>query len=304
MVDGLRDSGITEPAVVLVNDENGRIIGKLVNGAEALQAPEVDLVDSSGKVTKALPGLNTPFFKQITFIAVAAQTIYRIPRWDTFFAGAADKTLTKNGVVQTFGVNFFDFGRTASGAPGAATVIDEMFGFRLAVAPVGGETLVFRFRQGIIQVPPASAVPVRLAAGVPDFSVAWNANGATPPNGVIIPVPTGYAVEFGRYSTHAGGLQNSATNRTSHPLVPYVRLPVDQSIIHRNSIRPATDLARNRRIYRWRYFFTGGFWSAWSSEKLVITNGRADFVGLPALNTVPVRPADPKVRSVSNLWIE
>jgi len=247
---------------------------------------------------------------QMTVPSVAGQQGYVIPVGNWFKNAATECILERDSgggfVVQTFGVNFTGFVR--SGSP--ASVVDAVIGFYLAVAPPAGQTFRFTWFERIMYKATLGVAKAKLTGGgggTPDMSVKWTQNTSNAPNGVTVPALNGYLVEFWRKVVKAGGLHSStlgAVQRRGPRYIPYYRGPSGQFNFQADEFSPSEQ--SKRWHFRVCYYNPVSFARSYLSPDMIVVNStsKADFVGLPALNTVPARAADPQVRQARSVWIE
>jgi len=250
------------------------------------------------------------FVHQMTVPSVAGQQGYLIPVGDWFTNAASECKLEVDMgggfVTRVFGVDFSGFLR--SGAP--ATVTDLVIGFYwIAGAVPNGWTFRFTWYERVLFKTPMGVAKALLVGSppVPDMSVKWKQNSSNAPNGVTVPELTGYVVEFWRKTLKSGGLHINAlgsVQRRGPRYVPYYRGPASQFNFTVGDF--STSEASKRQHFRVCYYNTVTFARSYLSPDMIVVNSvpKADFVGLPALDTVPPRSADPQVRQSRSVWIE
>jgi hypothetical protein len=195
--------------------------------------------------TGLLPIANIP--RQIVLDSIAGKNNYRIPVGDWFLDAAGQTTLEIDSgagyVPKTYGVDYSHLQRVTP----PPTVADAAIGFTLAGGPVpAGWKLLFRWTDRRILVEPNSIAKVLVPA---NYAVPWSANGANPPNGVLVPELPGTQVEFWRQTNRDGGLRGNflVLKREGRRYLPFYRGATD---VFRFSV---TDFATSQREHRNHY---------------------------------------------------
>jgi hypothetical protein len=190
--------------------------------------------------------------RSIVLDSVANKNNYWIPVGDWFLDAAGTTTLEIDSgagyVPQAFGADYSHLRRVTP----PATVADAALGFTLAGGPVpAGWKLLFRWTDGRILVEPNSIAKVLVPA---NYAVPWSADGANPPNGVLVPELPGTQIEFWRETRRDGGLRgnNGVLRREGRRYLPFYRGAVD---VFRFSVADfATSAREHRNHYRVCYY--------------------------------------------------
>lgn len=244
------------------------------------------------------------FWHEVIQPSIAGRMTYWIPLGCWFRDNPADVTVdidTGSGswVPQAYGVDFTAKRRYTP----PPTVADLAIGIRLNNPPPAGWNIRIRWRDRriLIEPPPLAKVHLTSVGGVPDYTVTWYANGATPPNAVTIPQRNGFQAEFWRLTTKSGGMlrhmpRPGVPRRQGRRYVPYFRGPVDVWTFHMDEIRSTSGSPASRLHYRVCYVNpVTGARSALSPDIIVLNLRRVERCG---------KTGSGQMRTYPSLWID
>ncbi len=234
---------------------------------------------------------------EIIFTSITGRNRYYIPVGNMFLDAASESEFfidQGSGYNQQFyGPDYSHARRTGDGTP--LSVNDAAIGVSVDGGAVSaGWFLKFSWIERRLLIDPPSIAKVRVPA---DYTISWQSNSITPPNGVRIPNYQGTQVEFWRQTKRDGGQRGNLLNpgvitREGRRYLPYYRGPVDQFIFDTSEF--AATQTRARRHFRVCYYDpTTGARSGLSNDIIVVCNDMQND-----------RVNGRTTRKASSVWIE